>query len=523
MLQPLSVLLLLFVSGAAHAEWMEASSDHFVVYGDTGEQKLRRVAEQLERFDAAMAMVTGAPRTKPSRSARVTVYMTGTDRDLRKLFAQNGDQAGFVAGFYMPVMSGPVAFVPDVTTARNADDESSFPMFVLLHEYAHHFTFMHSRFTAPRWYNEGLAEFFASAGFKPDGSVTLGRPSRLRGAELFMAGDVTVTDLVDQEHYEKRKGDDRRYDAYYGRAWLLFHYLTFEPSRQQQRRAYVAAMAAGKPSRQAAEEAFGDLDKLDKELDAYMIRSNLKVLTIKGGALPTGDITLQTLSPGEAAVMPVVMRSKRGVGSKELAAAIVADARAVAAKFPADPAVLAALAEAEHDAGDDDAAVAAADAALALDPGKVDAHVQKVYSLFSKASKTKSAAGMDEARRALLALNGIEKDHPVPLVYFYRSFLARDEAPTTNAVAGLERGAAVAPFANEVSLMLARQYLVDGKIPQARQAMQPAAYNPHGGKNAEKLRGILARLEGADAAAASAVAAELRELGKQDEEKKAKD
>lgn len=508
------VLVLLIGSTTAQAEWLEASSDHFVVYGDTNEQNLRRFAEQLERYDSAMSVISGTPRRKPSRSARVTIYAVGSDSDLRKLAAQNGTESRNTAGFYIPAMAGPIAFVPKVTAARNGDDELDFNTIILLHEYAHHFAFLNSRFTAPRWYIEGSAEFFSSASFQGDGSVTLGRAAKHRSAELFALPDVTVTDLVDPEHYQKRRGGDQRYDAYYGRAWLLFHYLTFEPTRLQQRRAYIQAMLTGKSSRQAAEEAFGDLDKLNKELDAYMIRRSFKHVTLKGSVLTTGDITVRSLSAGEAAIMPVVMRSRRGVGSKELAAEIVAEARALATQFPADSAVHAALAEAEFDADNYAAAVAAADAALTVDPRNVSAHVQKVYASFGIAEKAETAAGVDEARRALLTLNSLEPNHPVPLVYFYRSFQVRGETVTANAVAGLEQAAAVAPFAHDISLMLAQQYLVDDKIAQARETLLPVAYNPHGGKRAEKLRELLVRLEGAEKIDAAAIADALRDLDK---------
>ena len=66
-------------------------------------------------------------------------------------------------------------------------------------------------------------------------------------------------------------------------------------------------------------------------------------------------------------MMPVIIRSRRGVDD-EGAKAVLTDARAIASRFPKDPAVLSALAEAEHDAGNDKEAIAAADAALADDP-----------------------------------------------------------------------------------------------------------------------------------------------------------
>ena len=503
-------VLFLLASAAAHAEWMEASSDHFLVYGDTSEKNLRRFAEQLERFDAAMSVVTGTPRRTPTRSARVTVYMVGAEDDLRALYAQNGLRARYVGGFYAARIEGPAAFVPDVVAARGGDLDIS--MLILLHEYAHHFNAINSSFAAPRWFREGSAEFFASAGFGADGSVTLGRAANHRAMELFQAADVSVTDLVDQDHYEKRRGNSRTYDAYYGRSWLLFHYLTFEPSRKGQLAAYGRALADGKPSRAAAEAAFGDLATLDKEIDRYMRRRGLMMLTIKPDVLPTGEIALRKLRPGEAAIMPVVMRSKRGVVSEATAANILADARTVAAKFPTDPAVLAALAEAEHDAGNDDAAVTAADAALALEPGNANAHLRKSYALSRKAARTKDEALMRAARRAFVALNSIENDHPAPLVGFYRSFTALGLKPTANAVEGLEQAAFLAPYAHDVLVDLAYQRLSEGDPQQARVALLPVAYNPHGGARAERLRGLITRLEGASATEAPSLARELAAL-----------
>ena len=35
----------------AHAEWLRAETDHFIIYGDTSERALRAYAEKVERFD----------------------------------------------------------------------------------------------------------------------------------------------------------------------------------------------------------------------------------------------------------------------------------------------------------------------------------------------------------------------------------------------------------------------------------------------------------------------------------------
>jgi hypothetical protein len=49
-----AAVISLNVSAPAHAEWMEAKSPHFIVYGDMSEQALRARTERLERFDALL-------------------------------------------------------------------------------------------------------------------------------------------------------------------------------------------------------------------------------------------------------------------------------------------------------------------------------------------------------------------------------------------------------------------------------------------------------------------------------------
>lgn len=41
-------------AAAAQAEWLEASSDHFVIYGEQNEKTVKEFAERLERFHSAM-------------------------------------------------------------------------------------------------------------------------------------------------------------------------------------------------------------------------------------------------------------------------------------------------------------------------------------------------------------------------------------------------------------------------------------------------------------------------------------
>lgn len=470
----------------ASAKWHEASSEHFVIYADDGERNIREFAEDLERYHSALEVVLGWEQATPSPSNRLVIFVAGDQGDIRELA---GTESRTIAGFYLPRAGASRAFVQDITQEKGYP---SFSTTVLLHEYAHHFLISSLREAMPRWLSEGAAEFFASAGFNGDGSVNIGRPAMHRASELIYAKDVSVEELLDADLYEARKG--KRYDAFYGRSWGLFHMLRFSDDRSGQLPHYIRLIADGKTSIEAGREAFGDLDQLQRDLDKYLKRKRLMNYVLQPDAITTSPITLRVLPDGEAAMMAVRMRSQRGVDEEE-AAALVVEAREVAAQFPSDAAVQAALAEAEFDAGNDGAAVAAAEAALILDPANRNALVQKGQALFRQADDAADeATAYRQAMAPFTRLNALEKDHPLPLIYYYRSFVDRGQAPTDGAFQALERASQLAPFdmglAMDVALVQAQQ----GKIAMAIQTLKPLAANPHGGELAESAKQYVAQL-----------------------------
>lgn len=486
----LVILVLCFPVHSAEAKWLRSESDHFVVYADDSEKDIRLFSEQLERYHSAMGFVTGARLERPSPSARVTVYVVSNERQVRKL---HGGDNKWVAGFYVPRAGGSLAIVPRVKTRKGTAEGS---MLTLLHEYAHHFNFSTSTFPVPRWLSEGSAEFFASASFPKDGGVGLGRPAMHRGPELFYGKEVTATDLLDPESYENRGGE--RYDAFYGKSWLLYHYLVMGGERKGQLDRYHKALISGAAQREAANEAFGDLDELENDLQKYLKLRRIMFLNIPPEYLSVGQVSVRQLTEGEAAMMPVRIRSKRGV-DEELAKELVVEAREIAARYPDDPAVLAILAETEFDSGNNDAAIAAADAALAIDSSQVNAYVQKGYALFSMAEDAEDTeAAYKRAFAPFQALNRIENNHPLPLIYYYRGMIERGLAPSELAVAGLERAAELAPFDLGLRMTVANQQINDGKYEKAKWNLTPVAYNPHGGQMARVAQGMIEAIEKRD-------------------------
>jgi tetratricopeptide (TPR) repeat protein len=394
-----------------------------------------------------------------------------------------------------------MSIIPPIDVSGSKASESEL---VLMHEYAHHFMMENVAFLVPRWYVEGYAEFFATAKFESGGAVGLGLPAMHRAYELSEARDVSIEQLLDSKLYAAQKS--KIYDNFYGRSWLLFHYLFTDAERRKQLLDYLNRLNRGEAELAAATAALGDLKALDKALDSYLRKPRMHYIPVPPDRLSVGQITVRRLSEGEAASMPVRIRSKRGVDEKT-AAEVVLEAREVAATYPDEPAVQAALAEAEYDAGNDEAAVRAADKALAAAPGNMTALIQKGYALTRIAGKAKTDEAWRAARRHFVAVNKIENDHPSPLMNFYLGVLQTDKEPTKTAVDGLEWALELAPYDANLRMMVARRQMQDKRFAEAIRTIRPLAYNPHVGADNPAIALLETAREQLAAQTASAAAA----------------
>ena len=469
----LLVLFILFLPvNSAQAAWHEASSDHFLIYGNQKASEIREFAERLERFHAAMSVNFGRTTRKSSPSNRVTVFVVGSRKNVRELAGKNAKRVG---GFYIPRAGKTLAVVPRLKKGRNSREFTGET--VLLHEYAHHYMYQLTSSSWPRWFSEGFAEFYGSAKFFQDGAVGLGAPADHRAYGLAYGRSVPIELLLDTDAYQKSKS--QRYDTFYGQSWLLYHYLAFDEQRKPQFSRYKKLLVDGIDELEAAKTAFGDLRKLNVELKRYQKRKRLTYIHLPPEQLNIGPVFVRALRAGEAAIMPHLVQSKRGVNDKQ-AAILLPKIQAVAAQYPSDPAVLATLAEAEYDAGNDDATIAAADRAISLDRRTVNAYVQKGYALARKAQDTADDAALWKAtRRTFVALNKIENDHPIPLIWFYRTYIEQGKLPTKLAIDGLEWALQLAPYDQSLRMTVARQQSQDGRTEMAIKTLRPLANSPH--------------------------------------------
>lgn len=94
-----------------------------------------------------------------------------------------------------------------------------------------------------------------------------------------------------------------------------------------------------------------------------------------------------------------------------------------------------------------------------------------------------------------MALNRLENDHPLPLIFFYRSQVEQGRTPTALALRGMSRASELAPFDLGLRLTLALALFQQGQKDEGRAALTPVAYNPHGGGMAAAARKLLTKAE----------------------------
>lgn len=485
----LAIAALLLGPAPAWAAWHEAKSKHFIIYSDDSPTRLRAFAVKLEKFDRAVRVARKMQDYPVGDGNRLTIFVVKDEKTVRQLA---NDKSGFLSGFYIGRATGPLAFVarkPDEAFGLKSD-------VILLHEYAHHLMMQALDRPHPEWLVEGFAEFMSTATFEKNGSVTLGRAAQHRAYWLFEGQHLPLDQLL-SGNYSKLTNEQR--ESVYGRGWLLTHYLTFEPSRRGQLESYSQAIASGRDPLAAASAAFGDLKKLDRDLDAYMNRRNIAGIVVPGGLIPEPAVDVRPLSAGAGAVVFLRAKSKRGVDDKT-AEGLAAQVRGVQSAHPGDLLVEVTLAEAELDAGHPEAAEAAADRALAADPRSTEAMIYKGRAMLTRATGESSLDSKlaEEARAWFLKANKIDTEDPEPLMEYYESFIDAGSKPTANAIAALHYASNLAPQDASLRINSGLQYLRDGDTKKARQTFAPIAYDPHGEEAAAIARTIIAKIDSGD-------------------------
>ncbi|MBL0915813.1 MAG: hypothetical protein IBJ13_09950 [Sphingopyxis sp.] len=481
----------LATSPAARAEWWEARTSHFIIYSESKREDAESFARELERFDNALRTMQNMPVPGPDvgDANRLKVYRTG---DIDRLgYILNASGSG-IGGIYFGRAGNPTSFVPareKRSIARGID--YSGPQLdirsTLFHEYTHHFMLSNFSTAYPHWYVEGFAELYSTIRFNPDGSFHVGDVPQHRGEALKQLSDTRLSRLLDT----RVKLTGLEYYQSYSYGWLLAHYLNFHPARQGQLRAYLSALNKGEDSLVAAQNAFGDLDVLQKEVRKYRNGPFLGY-DIKPSNYVEPAVAMRRMTPAEEAVIQTHMRSLRGVTPGQ-ARDVANDLAGKSAAFPDSLFVQIAVAEAELDARNYDAADAAADRAIAIDAKSSAAQYWKGQIFLARGETDKSAFA--KARPYFARARKLDMLDPRPAIGYYLSYYDAGEPIPEPALIALEEVFPYASYDDEYRLLLGRQLIDEKKGDLARMVLGPIAFGSHASDEENPLQAIVTLID----------------------------
>jgi tetratricopeptide (TPR) repeat protein len=488
MIRKLLVLLCLFLPTAASAEWYEARSNNFIVYSEGSRADAEAYAVKLERYHFVLRTFHRISAERVSNPLRVFLFSS---------FGSVREMAGgaSVAGYYVSDASG-LMFVGsrargglstgDPRSANRAlrlDAEST-----LLHEYAHHFMFQYFPATYPIWYVEGFAEFWGTTRLLENDVVEVGFPAEDRVATFDYLTWMPLQRLLTIHNYGEAPGENIA--LLYAQGWLLMRYAFDHPERKRQVDNYLRLINGGRSYEEAMREAFPDIERFDRELFDHAGARRFTAVRLPFRTIIVGEIAVRELRPAENALIEHQIKLGQGYPQRE-AAEFAREVRSIASRYPDDPVALAVLMEAERLAGNHDAAIAASDRLLQIEPNHARAMASRGLA---QAAKLRAASSTDRAewsslQQLLARAARAAPNDPVVLAAYYDGYAQQGVLPPYEAQNALYTAMERAPSDGELRYRLARDFEQRNMIPEAIAIIRPEALAmPHNESERDRRR-----------------------------------
>ena len=299
MCKNLAALLLLFATIPASARdstehWFELQSPHFVVLTDSNEKQARRIASQFERMRAVFH--TLFPTATADAGSPIVVVALKDKKDFQAL-----EPAAYLAKGQLD-LAGLFLRAPDKNyVLLRLDAQGEHPFATVYHEYTH-LMLSKAEEWLPLWLNEGLAEFYQNTDIQ-DKDVLLGQPSPddilyLRQNRLLPLTTLFKVDHASPYYHEEQKGS-----IFYAESWALTHYLEVTDREKSTDRLgdYVKLVSQHQDPVTAAQNAFGDLNQLQKALEAYIGQGSFKLFKMNSAVtFDESSLQVRPVSASEA-------------------------------------------------------------------------------------------------------------------------------------------------------------------------------------------------------------------------------
>jgi hypothetical protein len=303
----------------AEHPWFEIRSPHFIVICNGSEKDGRDATVDLERMRAVFMKALPGLRQDPN--VPIVVFMTPDENTFATLVPIYRERPGGNKPYSMFQRGRDRNYIVLRVGFRTSTE------FSVKYDYAGLLAGVNFG-RAPLWFRTGVAEFFAVSEITEDqGKVGMPSPRFVRRLETMhlvpfprlMAVGTNSPEYIDPE---------QRW-AFEAESWGLFHYLIIgdHGEHRTQLDHYLQLLSQGKKQLDAAQEAFGDLAKLQDKLGPYYRQKGFPFAKVEISREDfSQQLTLRNLSSAEsnAWLAEYHLRFKRTAEAKPLIDAALA-------------------------------------------------------------------------------------------------------------------------------------------------------------------------------------------------------
>ena len=266
--------------------WNTARSASFQVHSNASPERAAEIVASLERFRAAFAGL--APELELSSPAPFRIFAF-RDADSYSPYKTGGEGRGVS-------ILGQFLSHPDSNyITLNADPAYLGSFAVVFHEYVHFL--VQSNFPGvPRWFNEGLAEYYSTF-FSDRERAYVGQPVDRHVRWLRVNRELGLEEVLRVTRETAVGHDAHGAGRFYAVSWILVHYLLSDSSDLSDSLAgYFEAVRQGNDPHGAFIDSFGVRPaELEDAIREY----------VAAGALPIASLSLDGLpGVGDVAVVP---------------------------------------------------------------------------------------------------------------------------------------------------------------------------------------------------------------------------
>ncbi|PZO54815.1 MAG: hypothetical protein DCF16_04350 [Alphaproteobacteria bacterium] len=473
-----SVLLITAaLTGAASAQdgrWWRAESANFIVYGDLNEQQVRNAAQSLEDFDLVLRALTRLESRENQN--KLEVFLVRNLRGLRVVAPHMSESVG---GFYIASGDMIAAF------SRYDRDLGIDRRTILFHEYAHHFMLHYFPSAYPQWYIEGWAEYVSTTDISRR-RATIGRPSENRSSWLNYGDPFPVEHLLAPESVAQRDGEFT--GRFYAYSWFAVNYLSNTSERLRGLERYVSLLGEGGGPLESFEPAFGiTAQQFGEELEAFKDgRSRLLHIDLPQELAPMTVNRLPRAADNMLLPLARLRTSQSAVNDED-----AAEISAAAQPHLDDPMARILLARLAIRRGDNAGARDQLNALFAQEENHAEGRyllADMILEEMNAKSGEEARADLTEARRHLVRSFRQDPSY-YPTLYLYASTFAGEPQPMSDEQLNvLGRALELAPQADHIRLLLARELIRSEEYDNAAALLRPVLYAPHGGDQSAYAR-----------------------------------